>query len=58
MWVEAKYDFVIRAKHIAGITNRIFDTLSRSNLQTFGLLVPQSDLTPTSCLPASDLMMF
>lgn len=58
IWLEAKHNFLIRAKFIPEKTNCISDALSRFNLQKFQRLAPQADQTPTPCLLASELMLF
>ena len=58
VWLEAKYSFVILARHIPGVSNSISDSLSRFNFQKFRRLAPQADQMPASCLPASELMLF
>ena len=58
IWLEAKYNFIIRAKFIPGISNSISDALSRFQLQKFRRLAPQANPLPTSCPPASELMLF
>ena len=40
VWLEAKYSFVIRARHIPGVSNSISDSLSRFNFQKFRSLAP------------------
>ena len=36
----AKYNFILVAKHIPGITNTVVDTLSRNKLELFFSLAP------------------
>ena len=57
IWLEAQYSFVIRARHISGVSNSIADSLSRFQFQKFHRLA-KADRLPVKCPPASDLMLF
>ena len=58
VWHQAQNNFVIRAKHIGTSSNTIADSLSRFQITKFRQLAPLADPEPTTCLPASDLMLF
>ena len=58
VWHQAKHNFIIRARLIGTATNVIADSLSRLQIDKFRQLTPQADPEPTTCLPASELMMF
>ena len=58
VWHQAKNSFVIRAKHIGTASNTIADALSRFQINKFRQLAPRADPEPTTCLPASELMLF
>ena len=58
VWHQAQNNFVIKAKHIGTAFNSIADSLSRFQITKFRQLAPKADQEPTTCLPASDLMLF
>lgn len=58
IWLEAKHSFVIKARHILGVSNSISDSISRFKFQKFRRLAPLADQKPARCPPASELMLF
>ena len=46
-FIEASYDFVLTACHIAGRSNYLVDALSRNKLASFYAKFPQVDRSPT-----------
>ena len=50
-WVCIKYNFLVSATHVPGVTNTVADALSRGLLQKFKTLAPQANLEPD--LPVS-----
>ena len=49
-----KHNFLVRARHMPGISNAIADALSRFQVQHFRELAPQADQTPCTILPFAD----
>ena len=58
VWLQLQFNFVIRARAIPGSSNLIADAISRFQIDKFRQLAQQADRLPTTCLPASDLMLF
>ena len=48
-WTAAACNFHFTARHLAGIKNKIADSLSRLLLQLFRQLAPEADKDPQIC---------
>ena len=44
--ISMKHNFLVRARHVLGVSNAIADALSRFQVQCFRELAPQADQTP------------
>ena len=51
-YFAAKYNFILVAKHIPGISNTLADALSRNKLDVFFSLAPQANSSPTPIPPS------
>ena len=54
---SALNNYVIHAKHIAGVDNSIADAISRYQMTRFRMLAPYADEKPTPCLLPTQIMM-
>ncbi len=56
IWISARDQFIITAKHIPGSKNQIADSLSRFAFQKFRQLAPEAEPLPTPVPPYSELI--
>lgn len=50
--ISMKHNFLVRARHVPGVSNAIADALSRFQVQRFRELAPQADQTPCTIPPS------
>ena len=52
--LSMQHNFVVRARHVPGVSNEIADALSRFQMQRFRALAPDADQSP--CIMPPSLM--
>ena len=50
--ISMKHKFLVRARHVPGVSNAIADALSHFQVQRFRELAPQADQTPCTIPPS------
>ena len=50
--LSMQHNFVVRARHVPGVSNAIADALSRFQMQRFRVLAPDADQNPCTIPPS------
>ena len=50
--ISMKHNFLVRARHVSGVSNNIADALSRFQMQRFRALAPDADQNPCTIPPS------
>ena len=50
--LSMEHNFLVRARHVPGVSNEIADALSRFQMQRFWALAPDTDQIPCTTLPS------
>ena len=50
--ISMKHNFLVRARHVSGVSNEIADALSRFQMQRFRALAPDADQNPCTIPPS------